>query len=69
MADRDDGTPPGSARPARRSRAIAPLTLETSLPGMFAAGDVRYNSPKGVAAAVADGATAARSAYEYLNGE
>jgi thioredoxin reductase (NADPH) len=47
----------------------APLTLETSLPGVFAAGDVRYNSPRGVAAAVADGATAARSSYEYLNGE
>jgi thioredoxin reductase (NADPH) len=51
-------------RPSR-----APLTLETSLPGVFAAGDVRHGSPRGVAAAVADGATAARGAYEYLNGE
>jgi thioredoxin reductase (NADPH) len=47
----------------------APLTLETSLPGVFAAGDVRFNSPRGVAAAVADGATTARSIYEYLHGE
>jgi thioredoxin reductase (NADPH) len=47
----------------------APHTLETSVPGVFAAGDVRFNSPRGVAAAVADGATAARSIYEYLNGE
>jgi thioredoxin reductase (NADPH) len=47
----------------------APLTLETSLPGVFAAGDVRHNSPRGVAAAVADGATASRSVFEYLNGE
>jgi thioredoxin reductase (NADPH) len=47
----------------------APLTLETSLPGVFAAGDVRYNSPRGVAAAVADGGTAARSGYEYLHGD
>jgi thioredoxin reductase (NADPH) len=46
-----------------------PYTLETSLPGVFAAGDVRHNSPRGVAAAVADGATASRSVFEYLNGE
>jgi thioredoxin reductase (NADPH) len=45
----------------------APLALETSLPGVFAAGDVRHGSPRGVAAAVADGATAARSAYDYLS--
>jgi thioredoxin reductase (NADPH) len=43
-----------------------PHQLETSLPGVFAAGDVRYRSPRGVAAAVADGALAARSIYEYL---
>jgi thioredoxin reductase (NADPH) len=47
----------------------APDTLGTSLPGVFAAGDVRYNSPRGVAAAVADGATASRSVFEYLHGE
>jgi thioredoxin reductase (NADPH) len=45
-----------------------PHQLETSLPGVFAAGDVRYRSPRGVAAAVADGALAARSIYEYLAG-
>jgi thioredoxin reductase (NADPH) len=47
----------------------APLVLETSLPGVFAAGDVRHNSPRGVAAAVADGANAARTSWEYLHGE
>jgi thioredoxin reductase (NADPH) len=47
----------------------APLMLETSLPGVFAAGDVRHNSPRGVAAAVADGANAARASWEYLHGE
>jgi thioredoxin reductase (NADPH) len=46
-----------------------PLMLESSLPGVFAAGDVRHNSPRGVAAAVADGANAARAAFEYLSGE
>ena len=48
------------------TRERAPHVLETSMPGVFAAGDVRHNSPKGVAAAVADGAIAIRSAREYL---
>jgi thioredoxin reductase (NADPH) len=43
-----------------------PYTLETSLPGVFASGDVRHRSPRGVAAAAADGALAARSVFEYL---
>jgi thioredoxin reductase (NADPH) len=43
-----------------------PLQLETSLPGVFAAGDVRYRSPRGVAAAIADGAIAVRSIWDYL---
>jgi thioredoxin reductase (NADPH) len=47
----------------------APYTLETSMPGVFAAGDVRYTSPRGVTAAVADGATAIGSVREYLGQE
>ena len=43
-----------------------PHVLETSLPGVFAAGDVWHNAPRGVAAAVADGAIAIRSVREYL---
>jgi thioredoxin reductase (NADPH) len=43
-----------------------PLPLETSLPGVFAAGDARYRSIKRVASAVGDGATAVRLAQEYL---
>jgi thioredoxin reductase (NADPH) len=46
-----------------------PHALETSLPGVFAAGDVRHRSPKGVAAAVADGAIAIRSVREYFSEE
>jgi thioredoxin reductase (NADPH) len=42
------------------------LTLETSVPGVFAVGDVRYRSIKRVASAVGDGATAVRIAHEYL---
>jgi thioredoxin reductase (NADPH) len=49
--------------------ANADYLLETSLPGVFAAGDVRHRSPRGVAAAVADGAIAIRSALEYLGSD
>lgn len=47
----------------------APYLLETSLPGVFAAGDVRCRAPKGVAAAVGEGAIAIRSVREYLSEE
>ncbi len=49
--------------------ARAPSALETSLPGVFAAGDVRHRATRGVAAAVADGAIAVRSVWEHLNPE
>jgi thioredoxin reductase (NADPH) len=44
----------------------APLLLETSLPGVFAAGDVRYRSVKRVASAVGEGAIAVQLVHEYL---
>jgi thioredoxin reductase (NADPH) len=40
--------------------------LETSLPGVFAAGDVRAGSVKRVAAAVGDGALAVSGVHAYL---
>jgi thioredoxin reductase (NADPH) len=43
-----------------------PLTLETSMPGVFAAGDVRLGSIKRVASAVGEGATVVRMVHEYL---
>jgi thioredoxin reductase (NADPH) len=43
-----------------------PLPLETSLPGVFAAGDVRAGNVKRVAAAVGEGSTAVRSVHQYL---
>ncbi|MFN8474059.1 MAG: FAD-dependent oxidoreductase [Anaerolineae bacterium] len=42
------------------------LTLETSMPGVFAAGDVRLSSTKQAASAVGEGATAALMVREYL---
>jgi thioredoxin reductase (NADPH) len=56
------GPPPGW--PPDRS----PLPLETSLPGVFAAGDVRHRSIKRVASAVGEGSIAIQLVHDYLNG-
>jgi thioredoxin reductase (NADPH) len=57
------------AEPARAwPLARPPLLLETSLPGVFAAGDVRAGSTKRVASAVGEGAIAVRLIHEHLNG-
>jgi thioredoxin reductase (NADPH) len=42
------------------------LPFETSVPGVFAAGDVRHGSMKRVAAAVGEGSSAVRSVHERL---
>jgi thioredoxin reductase (NADPH) len=46
-----------------------PLMLETSLPGAFAAGDVRHRSIKRVAAAVGQGAAAVQQIHDHLTRE
>jgi len=46
---------------------ITDESLQTSLPGVFAAGDVRRKSLRQIATAVGDGALAAMMAHEYLN--
>jgi thioredoxin reductase (NADPH) len=43
-----------------------PLPLETSLPGVFAAGDVRWGSVKRVASAVGEGAATIPLVHRYL---
>jgi len=40
--------------------------MATSAPGIFAAGDIRRNSPRQIASAVGDGVTAAMSAFKYV---
>ncbi len=45
-----------------------PYLFETSLPGVFAVGDVRSNSVKRVASAVGEGSIAVRFVHEYLSG-
>jgi thioredoxin reductase (NADPH) len=53
--------PPGTGPLTR-----APLPFETSLPGVLAAGDVRYGSIKRVAAAAGEGSVAVGSVHQYL---
>jgi thioredoxin reductase (NADPH) len=44
----------------------APFPLEATIPGVFAAGDVRHGSIKRVASAVGDGSIAIRLIHDYL---
>jgi thioredoxin reductase (NADPH) len=43
-----------------------PLQLETSMPGVFAVGDVRRGSVKRVASAVGDGAVVVQLVHQFL---
>ena len=63
--------------PARRDRRAAshgwrlerdPFPLETSVPGVFCAGDVRSRSVKRVASAVGEGSMAVQLVHQYLAG-
>jgi thioredoxin reductase (NADPH) len=53
-------------RPQNWSLNRDPLALETGVPGLFAAGDVRHGSTKRVAGAVGDGAMAVALAHRRL---
>ena len=67
-----------SSSPARRCKRIEgrtagalerdPFPLETSLPGVFVAGDVRDQSIKRVASAVGEGSMAVQLVHQYLGG-
>jgi len=60
---RRDGRMPDGWREARE-----PFLLETSVPGVFVAGDVRHGSVKRVASAVGEGSIAVQFAHQYLAG-
>jgi thioredoxin reductase (NADPH) len=49
-----------------KGQIFANERMETPIPGVFAAGDVRHHSPMQIASAVGDGATAALSLERYL---
>ncbi len=52
--------------PSAWTEPRAPFTLETSVPGVFAAGDVRLDSMKRVASAVGEGAMSVYLVHRYL---
>ena len=56
-------------RPAGWDRERDPFYLECSVPGIFAAGDVRANSVKRVASAVGEGAMAVTLVHRYLEAQ
>lgn len=49
--------------------AVVDARLETVVPGLFAAGDVRHGSSQTIAGAIGDGATAFHSAMAALTGD
>jgi len=50
-----------------RGQVIVDLSLRTSTPGLFAAGDLRIEAPKQVVCAAGDGATAALQVIAYVD--
>lgn len=55
------------SRPRRWHLDRDPFLLETNVPGIFAAGDVRYGSVKRVASGVGEGAIAVQFIHRYLS--
>ena len=51
---------------ALRAFGRSPMALETSVPGVLAAGDVRHGSVKRVASAVGEGSIAIRFVHRLL---
>ena len=52
-----------------RTDTGSPRHLETSMPGVFAVGDVRHRSVMRVASAVGEGSVAIQQVHEYLAAE
>ena len=77
LADTVQRDPKGfilTGRAINRAQALwrldrPPTRLETSIPGVYAAGDVRQGSIKRVASAVGEGAVAVQYVHEYLAGK
>jgi thioredoxin reductase (NADPH) len=68
--ERDDKdfvrTGPSLAQSSKWTHRRQPFLLETSRPGVFAAGDVRSGSVKRVASAVGEGSMAVQFVHEYM---
>ena len=64
LTGRDLLADPAYTRTWKESRE--PLSLETSVPGVFAAGDIRAGAMNRVASAVGEGSMVVRLVHEYL---
>ena len=58
----------GGKRPRGWVAERDPFWLETSIPGVFVAGDLRHQSTKRVASAVGEGAMAVQFVHQHLRG-
>jgi thioredoxin reductase (NADPH) len=57
----------GEERPRRWTLDRDPFLLESSVPGVFAVGDVRHGSVKRVASGVGEGSVAVQFIHQYLS--
>jgi thioredoxin reductase (NADPH) len=57
----------GGERPKKWTLDRDPFLLETSVPGVFAVGDVRHGSVKRVASGVGEGSVAVQFIHQYLS--
>ncbi len=64
LTGRDLLADPAHARLWKETRE--PFSLETSVPGVFAAGDIRAGAMNRVASAVGEGSMVVRYVHEYL---
>jgi thioredoxin reductase (NADPH) len=64
MTGRDLAADERSARYWKERRE--PMALETSVPGLFAAGDIRAGAMNRVASAVGEGSMVVRFVHDYL---
>lgn len=59
--------PQAGAHPLRWPLKREPFTLETNIPGVFVAGDLRHRSMKRIASATGEGAMAIHFVHQYLS--
>jgi thioredoxin reductase (NADPH) len=64
ITGRDLAADPRASRIWKEQRE--PMALETSVPGIFAAGDIRAGAMNRVASAVGEGSMVVRLVHEYL---
>jgi thioredoxin reductase (NADPH) len=56
----------GRKKPSGWGLNREPFLLESSMPGVFVAGDVRHRSVKRIASAVGEGSMAVQFVHQYL---